>query len=178
MIKPHSTAPLGLRTIALFEAAKGALALAAAAGLLSLRDTDLHAAADAFLLRHGFNPEHHYTRMVIESAAKASQQHHSQIVGFALVYACVRLVEGYGLWHARSWAEWFAALSAGLYLPFELIHFARHPHFFIASIILLNLLLVIYLARLIHQQRRLRHAEASARAAQLRENSPPPARPA
>jgi len=59
--------PLALRSIAIFEAAKGALALAAGCGLLSLRHTDLHAVADAFLLHHGIDPETHYRRLFIES---------------------------------------------------------------------------------------------------------------
>jgi len=165
---------MGLRTIALFEAAKGALALAAAAGLLSLRDTDLHEVADAFLLRHGFDPEQHYTRMVIESAARANQHHSGQLVGLVLVYACIRLVEGYGLWQARSWAEWFAVVSAGLYLPFEIFHFAHGPTVFNASIILLNVLLVLYLSKLLNQQRRARHPKLPASASTPLESATPP----
>ena len=115
--------PLALRTIALFEAAKGVLAFAAGCGLVSLRHTDLHAATDAFLLRHGIDPETHYRRLFIESVARATHQHVAQIAGLAVAYAVIRLVEGYGLWQGKHWAEWFAVISAGLYLPLELNHF-------------------------------------------------------
>jgi hypothetical protein len=71
--------PLVLRGIALFEAAKGLLALAARLRIISLRHTDLHAATDAFLLRHGVNPERHYTRLFIESVAKATNHHVGEI---------------------------------------------------------------------------------------------------
>jgi uncharacterized membrane protein (DUF2068 family) len=154
-------APLALRSIALFEAVKGLLALAAVCGLLSLRHTDLHAATDAFLLRHGINPERHYTRLFIESVARATNHHSGQIAGFCLIYALVRLAEAYGLWQAKHWAEWFAVISAAIYLPLELQHFAYRPTFFNAGVILFNLLLILYLGKLLARQRAARRVQAS-----------------
>ena len=154
--------PVGLRTIALFEAAKGILALAAACGLLSLRHTDLHAVTDAFLLRHGIDPERHYMRLFIESVARATHHHEGQIATVGIVYALIRLAEGYGLWQGKHWAEWFAVISAGLYLPWELMHFTRHPRLFTAGVILFNLALIYYLARLLARQRARRHQRSAA----------------
>ncbi len=145
--------PLGLRTIALFETAKGALAFTAACGLLPLRHTDLHAATDAFLLRHGINPERHYTRWFIETVARVTNHHVGQIAGLAFAYALIRFVEGCGLWKAKHWAEWFAVISAGLYLPLELWHYGRHPRLFTAGVILLNVALILYLGKLLIEQR-------------------------
>lgn len=150
-------APLGLRTIALVEAAKGVLAWAAACGVLSLRHTDLHAATDAFLLRHGIDPERPYTRLAIESVARATHSHPREIIGFALAYGAIRLAEAYGLWRAKHWAEWFAVVSAGLYLPLELQHFAHRPGFIPGGIVMLNLVLIFYLAKLLLRQRAQRH---------------------
>lgn len=149
--------PLGLRSIALFEAIKGVLALAAAGGLLSLRHTDLHAATDALLLRHGIDPETHYMRLFIEGVARATNHHVGQIAALALAYAVIRLAEGYGLWHAKHWAEWFAVISAGLYLPFELGHLVRRPTWLTSAVVVFNILLIIYLAKLLIDQRAARH---------------------
>jgi uncharacterized membrane protein (DUF2068 family) len=158
MSEPANRLPVGLRTIALFEAAKGVLALAAACGLLSLRHTDLHAVTDAFLLQHGIDPERHYMRLFIESVARATHHHEGQIAALSFAYALIRLAEGYGLWQGKHWAEWFAVISAGLYLPWEFIHFARHPRPFAAGIILFNLALIFYLGGLLARQRaRRRH---------------------
>ncbi len=151
---PPQRPPLGLRSIALFETAKGLLALAAACGVLSLRHTDLHAATDAFLLRHGIDPERHYTRLFIESVAGATNHHAGEIAALASAYALVRLVEGYGLWQGKHWAEWFAVISAGIYLPMEFQHLARHATLLNAGVILFNLGLIFYLARLLSQQHR------------------------
>ena len=160
-------APVALRTIALFEAAKGALAFAAGCGLLSLRHTDLHEAVDAFLVRHGIDPETHFRRLFIESVARATHQHTGQIVALAFVYAAIRLAEGYGLWRARHWAEWFAVISAGLYLPLELNHMFHRPSLFTGGVLLLNLALIIYLGKLLLQQRKRRHWAAAAMRGEL-----------
>lgn len=150
--RPHRT-PIALRSIALFEAVKGALVVAAACGLLSLRHTDLHAATDAFLLRHGINPERHYMRLFIEGVARATNHHVGEIAAIGFAYALVRFVEAYGLWREKHWAEWFAVISAGIYLPLELTHFGSHPSFFNAGVILVNMLIILYLATLLGQQR-------------------------
>ena len=154
MIAPQRQLPIGLRAIAIFEIVKGMLVLAAGCGLLSLRHTDVHAVVDAFLLRHGIDPEVHYRRLFIESVARATNYHAGQIVGLAIAYAAVRFAEGYGLWRGKHWAEWFAVLSGGLYLPLEFAHLWRRPTWLNAVVILSNLVLVAYLARLLKRERR------------------------
>jgi uncharacterized membrane protein (DUF2068 family) len=140
------------------------LAFAAACGLISLRHTDLHAVVDAFLLRHRIDPETHYRKLFIESVARLAHQHVAQIVGLALAYALIRFVEGYGLWQEKHWAEWFAVISAGLYLPLELNHLARRPTLLTAGVILVNFAILVYLGKLLMQQRAQRHARLSGKA--------------
>ena len=156
--QPTPRPPLALRSLAVFEAVKGALAFVAVCGLMSLRGTDLHAVADAFLLHHGIDPEGQYAKLFIESIANATHHEFRQFAAFGLAYTLIRLVEGYGLWQGKHWAEWFAAISAGLYLPFEVRHFAHHLTLFNATVILFNAALVIYLGRLLARQRAERHA--------------------
>jgi len=150
---PPPRPPLALRCIALFEAAKGLLALAATCGIISLRHTDLHAATDTFLLRHGVDPERHYTRLFIESVAKATNHHTGEIAAVGFAYVLIRCVEGYGLWQGKHWAEWLAVISAGLYLPLEMQHFAHSANLPNAGLICFNIVIVLYLAKLLKQQR-------------------------
>lgn len=158
MQTPLQRPPLVLRSIAVFEAVKGLLAFAAACGIISLRHTDLHAATDAFLLRHGIDPERHYTRLLIESVAKATNHHVGEIAALGIAYALIRFAEGYGLWQGKHWAEWFAVISAGIYLPLEFQHFAHHATLLNASVICFNIVIVLYLASLLKRQRAERHA--------------------
>ena len=160
MQTPPSQQPLALRCIALFEAAKGLLALAATCGLISLRHTDLHAATDAFLLRHGVNPERHYTRLFIESVAKATNHHVGEIAAVGFAYVLIRLVEAYGLWQGRHWAEWFAVISAGIYLPLEFQHLARHATLLNVVVIVSNIGIMLYLVKLLNQRRAQRRTDS------------------
>ena len=41
------------------------------------------------------------------------------------MYSTARFVEAYGLWRRRSWAEWFAVISGGIYVPIELYELAE-----------------------------------------------------
>lgn len=153
MQPPQHQTPLALRGIALFEAAKGLLALAAAGGIISLRHTDLQAATVAFLLRHRIDPEGRYTHLFVESVAKATNHGVGAIAGLAFAYGLIRLVEGYGLWQGKHWAEWLAVISAGLYLPLEFQHFTHHATLLSAGVIGFNIALVLYMARLLNRQR-------------------------
>jgi uncharacterized membrane protein (DUF2068 family) len=159
---PPPKPPFVLRSIALLEGVKGVLAFAAACGLVSLRHTDLHAATDAFLLRHGIDPERHYTRLFIESVARATHSHASQIAAFAFAYALIRFAESYGLWYGKHWAEWFAVISASLFLPLELRHLAHRPTLLTLAVMLFNIALIIYLGKLLFQQRAHRHGKTTA----------------
>ncbi len=150
---PAGKLPFGLRAIAVLEILKGSLVLAAGLGLLSLRHTDVHAAVDAFLLQHGIDPETHYRRLFIESVARATHHNTGQIIALAFAYAAIRFAEGYGLWRGKHWAEWFAVLSGGLYLPVEFMHLARHPTWLNTLVIAANVLLIVYLARLMKRER-------------------------
>jgi uncharacterized membrane protein (DUF2068 family) len=164
MQAPLQRPPLALRGIALFEAAKGLLAFAAACGIISLRHTDLHAATDAFLLRHGIDPERHYTRLFIESVANATNHHVGEIAALGFAYALIRLAEGYGLWQGKHWAEWFAVISAGIYLPLEFQHVAHRATFLSAGVIFFNIVIILYLAKLLNRQRAERHAASQGNA--------------
>lgn len=41
------------------------------------------------------------------------------LAGLACAYTSMRLIEAYGLWRGRRWAEWFAVASGGVYVPIE-----------------------------------------------------------
>jgi uncharacterized membrane protein (DUF2068 family) len=148
----HTAAPL--RLIAAFEAAKGAIVLAAGCGLLALVHQDLQAIAERLVRHSHLNPASHYPRIFIDAAAHASHQNLWMLAGLAALYTALRFVEAYGLWFARRWAEWLAALSGGVYIPIELYEFAHRPHALQAVILLINVAVVAYLSRALWTGRR------------------------
>lgn len=135
----------GLRVVALFEALKGTLTLVAGFGLLSLVHRDLEDLAERLVRHSHLNPASHYPRIFIEAAARTNDTRLRTLAAMAFAYTVVRFVEAYGLWHARAWAEWFAILSGGLYLPVEAYELITHPTLIRAGILFFNMLMVAYM---------------------------------
>src|SRR5205809_848404 len=106
-----------LRTVALFETAKAVLALVAGFGLLSLGPRAIEQLVERLIEHSQLNPAAHYPRIFLAIAQQATSLHLWLIAAGAVVYSAVRLVEAYGLWYGRRWAEWFAAVSGAIYVP-------------------------------------------------------------
>lgn len=153
---------LGLRTIAVFEAAKGAIVLVAGSGLFLLAHRDVQALADQLIAHLHLNPASRYPRIFYYLATEASPGR-LQLLGLgALVYAIVRLVEAVGLWRERHWAEWLGIATAVLYLPFEIAALVRKagPESMVAFGI--NIAVVAFLASRLRHDRRARRARRPA----------------
>ncbi len=135
-----------IRTIAVLEFAKGVLAMAAGFGLLTLLHRDLHALALGIVEHAHLNPASHYPRIFLDAATRAGDARLGLLAAGAALYAALRLIEGYGLWRQRAWAEWLAALSGGLYIPFELLGLARRPTWLGAAVLALNVVVVAVMA--------------------------------
>ena len=140
------SAAAGLRTIAVFEAVKGIFILLAAFGLLHYLHKDLGDAAEDLVRRLHVNPDRHFSRVFIDAADKLTDGKLWALAGGALAYSTVRLVEAYGLWNRRVWAEWFALLSGCLYLPWEIYEIAERATGVRWVIFSTNVIIVLYMA--------------------------------
>jgi uncharacterized membrane protein (DUF2068 family) len=136
----------GLRAVAAFEATKGLLVLAAGLGLLSLLHHDAQRTAEALVRHLHLNPARHYPHIFIEAAAQVTDARLWLLACGAFAYSTARMVEAYGLWRARVWAQWFALLSGAIYLPFEVYALFHHARALNAAVLLINLGIVAYVA--------------------------------
>lgn len=134
-----------LLTIAVFEAVKGVAAIAASLGLLSLAHKDVRRIAYALIGHFHLDPEAHYPQLLIETANWIATSNFYSLLAVAVLYAVIRLVEAYGLWKDRAWAEWLAALSGSLYLPLEVNHLIAHTTTINACVLFGNLAVVIFM---------------------------------
>jgi uncharacterized membrane protein (DUF2068 family) len=48
----------------------------------------------------------------------------------------------FGLWRGRRWAEWFAAVSGGIYIPFELYELFQGVTWLSVGALLVNVFVV------------------------------------
>ena len=143
----------GMRTIAFFEAAKGALVLLAGLGLLALIDRDVQRIAERIVRFSHLNPASHYPRIFVDAASHITNGRLWLLAGAAAAYALVRGIEAYGLWYERRWAEWFALVAGGLYLPLEIYEIIHRVTWVKMAVFSTNVAVVAYMTyALIHSE--------------------------
>jgi uncharacterized membrane protein (DUF2068 family) len=136
----------GLHIVALFEGAKGTLVLIAGFGLLALVHRDLHQIAEELVKRFQMNPAHHYPKIFIDAATHVTDARLWVLSASAILYATVRFVEAYGLWRRQPWAEWFAVLTGGIYIPIEIYELLKGVTWAKVVVLVVNMGIVGYLS--------------------------------
>lgn len=150
---PLARSRTALRAIALFEAAKGLAALAAAAGVFDLMHHDVRRLALELIGRFGADPHAHFPSMLLHYAALVPGLDVRSMALLAAAYVALRWTEAWGLWHDRRWGELLGALSGGLYVPFEIAHLWHRPSAAGVVVLAFNLLLVAYLVATLWRKR-------------------------
>ena len=140
--------------MAWFEAAKGAVVLLAGTGALSLVHGRALSIAATLIERLHLNPAHQYPLILLKAASQVTDVRLWLLAGGAALYALVRFVEAYGLWRARTWAEWFAAISGAIYIPFEIYELLRDARWLVTIALLVNALVVAAMINVLVQTRR------------------------
>ena len=135
----------GLRLVAAFEASKGLLVVLVGLELLSLIHHGMQNVGEEIVERFHLNVARHHPRILLYATTHFNDSNVRLLAFAALAYSTVRFIEAYGLWRLRPWAEWFAILSGGVYLPFELYELLRHPTLVTAGLLVLNAVIVAYL---------------------------------
>lgn len=132
--------------IAIERCLRGLLLLAAGVYLLFHLSTDFGRLAERIIRSIDVDPREHFLHRLV-TRLHALHARELRIAGIAaLGYGGLELVEGVGLWLDRLWAEYLTVIATTLLIPFELYELARHPTLFKAGGILVNVLIVIYLA--------------------------------
>jgi uncharacterized membrane protein (DUF2068 family) len=135
----------GLRAVAVFEAAKAVLILLVAFGVLTLIHKNLADIAERLTEALRVNPEGKLSNLFLNLANRATDKTLWVLAIGALVDATVRLIEAFGLWRGREWAQWFALLSGALYLPGELYSLLRHPSWLKWGVLVTNAGIVLFM---------------------------------
>jgi uncharacterized membrane protein (DUF2068 family) len=143
----------GLRVVSIFEAAKGLLVLLTGCGLLAYIHKDIHFAAERLVRHFHLNPASHYPLIFLDLADHVTDGQLWLMALSALLYAVVRFVEAYGLWHERQWAEWFGLLMGSIYIPLELFEIAHGVTWPKSVLLIVNVGVVGYLSFIVYQSR-------------------------
>jgi uncharacterized membrane protein (DUF2068 family) len=138
-----------LRAIASFEVTKGMIVLLAALVLVFMVGRDPWDFADGILRILHISPDHHFAQLFLDWADTLTDAKLWTVAAVASTYAILRFVEAYGLWYAKTWAEWIALISGSLYVPFEIYKLIYRQSLFHISVLVVNLAIVSYMAYLL-----------------------------
>lgn len=153
----HSDAPdthPGLRTVALLELTKGVLAAGTATTLFAAGPQPLRDALSRLGALLHFHPHHSALGRLIHQITPGAV--HVAATAIA-VYAVLRFLLSWGLWHTRAWASWLGASTVGLYLPFSAYAVWRYPGWMAYATLGINLTILLILVRDLRARRRETH---------------------
>lgn len=147
------TETAGLKTIATIEALKGAVVLLAAAGVVSLVHENAQFVVEEIVRHFHLNPASRYPRIFLDALASLSSTRLWILAAGASLYATVRFLEAYGLWHERAWAEWLGVISGALYVPLEIYELFRGVTVIKLVLFITNMVIVLFLGRTLQRNR-------------------------
>ena len=136
----------GVRAVAIFEALKRLIVLFAGFGLFAVMHRDIQAIAERLVEHSHLNPAHHYPKIFLDAVSHVNDSQLRFLAALAFLYAGLRLVEAYGLWRMKTWAEWYAVVTGGIYVPIEVYRLFRHATFLGIAVLLVNTFIVGFVA--------------------------------
>ncbi|HEY8932298.1 MAG TPA: DUF2127 domain-containing protein [Rariglobus sp.] len=145
-----------LKTVAVFEAAKGVLLLLVGIGAWSLVHHDIHMIAAALVGRLHLNPAQGFAGSFVEAASQLTDARLWTIAAMGCGYAAFRFVESYGLWFGKVWAEWLAVVTGGIFVPLEFYEVVKKLTFIRVSALIINIAVVCAMAAILVKNRRAR----------------------
>jgi uncharacterized membrane protein (DUF2068 family) len=142
-----------LRLIAVERLLRGALLIAAGVYLVTHSRTDLGRVADHIMRAVELDPR----RPFLHHLVLRLHDLHAGVVLLtglaALGYGALEVVEGYGLWRDRVWAEVLTVVATALLVPLEVYEVVRSPSLVKAAGIAVNVAIVAYLAVRLRRRR-------------------------
>jgi uncharacterized membrane protein (DUF2068 family) len=150
-----------LLAIALFKLVKALVLIAVGVGALSLvKNNDT-----VTMLRHAVNalrmdPNNRLFDRAVSAVSGLDRKKLEEVGIGTFVYAAVFLVEGTGLLLRKRWAEYLTTIVTTSFVPLEIWELVRKPSPFKVIGLVVNVLIVVYLALRLWHERQERGAHA------------------
>lgn len=151
---PHRNQRRVLRAVAALEFFKGVFVVLMGICAIALVHKDAWLIAERLLSQLHVSTDRRSAQIFLDFADSVTDARLWAAVRIAFAYAALRFTEAYGLWKARTWAEWVAFVSGTLLLPLEVRELFRGITFFRCALLLGNLAIVCYMLYVILQNRR------------------------
>lgn len=150
-----------LRLIAVFKLCKATLLIATAWGILKFLNVDFAARVEVWVHTLPWTFEQHMVRRLIEWLTGHGPGRLHLLSAVSMAYAGLFLVEGYGLWRGRHWAEWLTTIATASLIPLEIYEIAAHRRPEAIVVFIGNALILAYLVRRLRLEARARRASHS-----------------
>lgn len=143
-----------LKAVAAFEFFKGIFVVLMGACAIALLHKDTWLIAESLLALLHINTGNRLAQLFLDFADSVTDARLWDAARIAFAYAALRFTEAYGLWKARTWAEWVALVSGSLLLPWEIRELFRGLSVLRCALLLGNLAVVFYMLYVILVNRR------------------------
>jgi uncharacterized membrane protein (DUF2068 family) len=151
-----------LRAIASLEFFKGIFVALMGLCAILLVHKDAWWYAESLLALLHINTDRRVAQQFLDFADNVTDARLWAAAQIAFAYAALRFTEAYGLWKARTWAEWVAFVSGFLLLPLEVRELIRGLTLLRVALFVGNLVVIFYLLYVIRSNRRERRVAHSA----------------
>lgn len=149
---PHRRSDIVIRLIGLFKLVKALVLISVAIGALSMlhqHDSRLAEWIDALVAdTHGV-----YIHRLLARISSLDPRQLQDIGLGSLLYASVFLIEGVGLMLRRMWAEVMTVIVTTSFIPLEIYELVTNKSWVKATVIAVNVLVVLYLLRRLHREK-------------------------
>jgi uncharacterized membrane protein (DUF2068 family) len=158
---PHRRQRQVLRAVAAFELFKGIFVLLMGICALALVHKDVWLYAESLLALFHISTDRRSAQMFLDFADNVTDARLWAAARIAFAYSLLRFTEAYGLWNARTWAEWVAFNSGFLLLPLEIRELFRGITLLRSAMFLANVAVVLFMLYIIVSNRRERRNAAA-----------------
>jgi len=143
----------GIRLIAYFKFFKGILLVASGIGLLKLLHKDVAEVVNHWISTLNFDPDNRHIHDVLLRASVINQRQLKELSVGSFVYAGIFLTEGSALLMQKRWAKYFTAIITASFIPLELWELVEHFSTIRTVVIVVNVIILWYLAAKIKYDR-------------------------
>ena len=123
------------------------LAICLSAAVLSLINRDLEEIIRRAGALLGLNADNRFLMLMTGYVTDARSSTLITVAAIGFCYATLNLLEAYGLGMRYRWAEYLTVIATALFIPFEIHELYKKPGLLSAFALLINVLIVLFLAR-------------------------------
>lgn len=152
---PAKRGVAGLYSVIGIKLGKALLLLGLAAGIFSLLGDDLRVESDRLARWLRQDPEDQFWLALADKLRAVTPAGIRWLASGTLMYSGLLFVESVGLVLRAGWAAWLAIGETAFFIPVEVVELVRQFRLGVLALLVVNLLIVVYLAR--NRDRLFRH---------------------